>query len=49
MTDVGMTGCGALDVAALNDLGLPGGAKVIPASDMSAATFEDPLEGINKE
>ena len=31
VTDVGMVGCGAFDVAALNNFGLPGGeGKAIP-------------------
>jgi uncharacterized protein YunC (DUF1805 family) len=48
VTDVGMVGCGAFDVAALNNFGYPA-AKVRPSRGSSIATIEDLLEGIVKE
>ncbi len=48
VTDVGMVGCGAFDVAALNNFGYPA-AKVRPAQGGSIATIEDLLHGIVKE
>ena len=48
VTDVGMVGCGAFDVAALNNFGYPA-AKVRPSHGSSIATIEDLLQGIVKE
>ena len=48
VTDVGMVGCGAFDVAALDNFGYPA-AKVRPAQGNSIATIEDLLQGIVKE
>jgi uncharacterized protein YunC (DUF1805 family) len=48
VTDVGMIGCGAFDVAALNNFGYPA-AKVSPTQGNSIATIEDLLQGIVKE
>jgi uncharacterized protein YunC (DUF1805 family) len=48
VTDVGMVGCGAFDVTALNNFGYPA-AKVRPAQGSSIATIEDLLQGIVKE
>lgn len=48
VTDVGMVGCGAFDVAALNNFGYPA-AKVRPSQGNSIATIEDLLLGIVKE
>lgn len=48
VTDIGMVGCGAFDVAALNNFGYPA-AKVRPAQGSSIATIEDLLHGIVKE
>jgi len=48
VTDVGMVGCGAFDVAALNNFGYPA-AKVRPAAGRSIATIDDLLQGIIKE
>jgi len=48
VTDVGMVGCGAFDVAALNNFGYPA-AKVRPSQGSSIATIEDLLQGIVKE
>jgi uncharacterized protein YunC (DUF1805 family) len=48
VTDVGMVGCGAFDVAALNNFGYPA-ARVRPAQGSSIATIEDLLQGIIKE
>lgn len=44
----GMVGCGAFDVAALNNFGYPA-ARVRPATGTSVATIEDLLGGIVKE
>ena len=43
-----MVGCGAFDVAALDNFGYPA-AKVRPAQGNSIATIEDLLQGIVKE
>jgi uncharacterized protein YunC (DUF1805 family) len=48
VTDIGMVGCGAFDVAALNNFNYPA-AKVRPAQGRSIATIEDLLQGIVKE
>lgn len=48
VTDVGMVGCGAFDVAALNNFGYPA-VKVRPAKGSSIATIEELLQGIVKE
>ncbi|MDD1762547.1 MAG: YunC family protein [Methanothrix sp.] len=48
VTDVGMVGCGAFDVAALNNFSYPA-AKVRPARGSSVATIDDLLQGIIKE
>jgi uncharacterized protein YunC (DUF1805 family) len=48
VTDVGMMGCGAFDVVALNNFGYPA-AKVRPSQSSSIATIEDLLQGIVKE
>jgi uncharacterized protein YunC (DUF1805 family) len=48
VTDVGMVGCGAFDVAALNNFGYPA-ARVRPAQGSSISTIEDLLQGIVKE
>jgi uncharacterized protein YunC (DUF1805 family) len=48
VTDVGMVGCGAFDVTALNNFGYPA-AKVRPAQGSSIATIDDLLQGIIKE
>ncbi len=48
VTDVGMVGCGAFDVLALNNFGYPA-AKVRPSKGSSIATIDDLFEGIVKE
>ena len=48
MTDVGMVGCGAFDVAALDSFSYPA-AKVRPAIGPSIVDTDDILEGIIKE
>lgn len=48
VTDVGMVGCGAFDVAALNNFGYPA-AKVRPSQGSSIATIDDLMQGIVKE
>ncbi|MDD1750599.1 MAG: YunC family protein [Methanothrix sp.] len=48
VTDVGMVGCGAFDVAALNNFDYPA-AKVRPSRGNSIATIEDLMQGIVKE
>ena len=48
VTDKGMVGCGAFDVAALGNFGYPA-AKVRPAQGASIASIEDLLQGIVKE
>ncbi len=47
-TDVGLVGCGAFDVAALDSFSYPA-AKVKPSSGPSIATIDDLLKGIVKE
>ena len=46
--DLGMVGCGAFDVVALNNFGYPA-AKVKPTRGSSIATIDDLLEGVIKE
>ena len=48
ITDVGMVGCGAFDIAALNNFGYPA-AKVRPARGSFIGTIEDLMRGIVKE
>ena len=48
VTDIGMVGCGAFDVAALDNFGYPA-ARVISASGGAIATIDDLLVGIVKE
>ena len=48
VTDVGMIGCGAFDVAALNNFGYPA-AKVRPSKGNSISTIDDLMDGIVKE
>lgn len=48
VTDVGMVGCGAFDVAALNNFDYPA-AKVRPAQGSSISTIDELLDGIIKE
>ncbi len=48
VTDVGMVGCGAFDVMALNSFDYPA-AKVRPARGSSISNIDDLLEGIVKE
>ena len=48
VTDVGMVGCEAFDVAALNNFGYPA-ARVKPTRSSSIATIDDLLEGVIKE
>jgi len=48
MTDVGMVGCGAFDVAALDSFSYPA-AKVRPAIGPTIVDTEDILKGIIKE
>jgi len=48
VTDRGMVGCGAFDVAALNNFGYPA-ARVRPSKGSSIATIDDLLMGIVKE
>jgi uncharacterized protein YunC (DUF1805 family) len=47
-TDVGMVGCGAFDVAALDKFSYPA-AKVRPVTGPSIVTIDDLLNGIVKE
>jgi len=47
-TDVGMVGCGAFDIAALDSFSYPA-AKVRPAIGPSIVDTEDILKGIVKE
>lgn len=47
-TDVGLVGCGAFDVAALDSFSYPA-AKVRPATGPSIATIDDLMNGIVKE
>ena len=48
VTDTGMVGCGAFDVAALEKFHYPA-ARVRPSRGDSVATIEDLLEGIVKD
>jgi uncharacterized protein YunC (DUF1805 family) len=48
ITDLGMVGCGAFDVAALDNFAFPA-ARVRPAIGGSIASIEDLMEGIVKE
>ena len=48
VTDVGMVGCGAFDVAALEKFGYPA-ARVRPASGPSIASIPDLFAGIVKD
>jgi len=48
VTEVGMVGCGAFDVMALNSFGYPA-ARVRPSEGSSISNIEDLLEGIVKE
>jgi uncharacterized protein YunC (DUF1805 family) len=48
VTDVGMVGCGAFDVMALNSFDYPA-ARVRPARGSSISTIDELLEGIIKE
>jgi uncharacterized protein YunC (DUF1805 family) len=48
VTDVGMVGCGAFDVAALNNFGYPA-ARVKPTHGSSIGTVEDLLDGVVKD
>jgi len=48
VTDKGMVGCGAIDVAALNSFGYPA-ARVRPAKGSSISSIEDLLAGIIRE
>lgn len=48
VTDIGMVGCGAFDVAALNNFSYPA-AKVRPSKGSSIATIDDLMDGIIKE
>jgi uncharacterized protein YunC (DUF1805 family) len=48
VTDQGMVGCGAFDVAALNNFGYPA-ARVKPSRGNYIATIDDLLVGVIKE
>ncbi len=48
VTDIGMVGCGAFDVSALNNFGYPA-AKVRAAKGGSIVTIDDLLKGIVRE
>jgi uncharacterized protein YunC (DUF1805 family) len=48
ITDKGMAGCGAFDVAALDNFNYPA-VKVKPAQGSSITNLEDLLAGITKE
>jgi uncharacterized protein YunC (DUF1805 family) len=48
ITDRGMVGCGAFDVAALDSFAVPA-AKVRPAAGGSIASIEDLMDGVVKE
>ena len=48
LTDVGMVGCGAFDVGALNNFGYPA-AKVRSTTNSPIATIDDLLQGTVKE
>ena len=47
-TDIGMVGCGAFDVAALDSFSYPA-ARVRPSSGPSITTIDDLMKGIIKE
>lgn len=48
VTDLGMVGCGAFDVGALNNFGYPA-ARVRPTTGSSIASIDDLLQGTVKE
>lgn len=48
VTDLGMVGCGAFDLVALDNFSYPA-AKVRPAKGSSIATIDDILQGIVTE
>jgi uncharacterized protein YunC (DUF1805 family) len=48
VTDAGMVGCGAFDVAALEKFGFPA-ARVRPSAGPSVTSIPDLLEGIVKD
>ncbi len=48
VTDMGLVGCGAFDVAALNNFSYPA-AKVRPSEGEMIASIDDLLKGIVKE
>lgn len=48
VTDEGMVGCGAFDVAALDKFGYPA-ARVKPSRGSSIATIDDLLAGVIKD
>ena len=48
VTDVGMVGCGAFDVGALNNFAYPA-ARVKPSVGSSIATIDDLLQGTVKD
>jgi uncharacterized protein YunC (DUF1805 family) len=48
VTDMGMVGCGAFDVAALNNFSYPA-AKVKPSHGVSISSIDDLMSGIVKE
>jgi len=48
ITDVGMVGCGAFDVSALNNFGIPA-ARVKAAEGGSISTIDDLLQGIVRD
>jgi uncharacterized protein YunC (DUF1805 family) len=48
VTDMGMVGCGAFDVSALNNFGYPA-ARVKPTHGSSIATIDDLLDGLIKD
>jgi uncharacterized protein YunC (DUF1805 family) len=48
VTDMGMVGCGAFDLAALNNFSYPA-AKVKPSQGTSISSIDDLLQGIVKE
>ena len=48
VTDIGMVGCGAFDVAALDNFGYPA-ARVKPTSSSSIETVDDLLDGNIKD
>ncbi len=48
VTDTGMVGCGAFDIAALDNFGYPA-ARVKSATGSSIATIEDLLSGVVKD